>query len=77
MSTAPSSLEHRAHQRDLEATRSDLMTRTLFVEDTIRKIMGLTEDTKDFDAQWLAAARMDLAKGLMCLRRAIMRKDFF
>jgi hypothetical protein len=70
-STAPVSLALTSDAREemLHACRQ--------LERNLQHTLRMVEGTKQCDPQWLAAARMDLNKGLMCLVRSVTRQDFF
>jgi hypothetical protein len=74
---APPSLAMAADRRQREAATEELLTHSRQLERNIRHTLKVIEVTKDFDPQWLAAARVNLNIGVMCLNRAITRQDFF
>lgn len=71
---APISLAHHA-SRSLE--QEEAMIHSSQVEDAIRSLLRHAEKNPSTDRQWLTIARHHLQIGMMCVNRAIMRKDFF
>lgn len=72
--SAPVSLSHE-HARSVE--QEELVQHCAQLERNIRHTIHVIESSRQTDPQWLAAARMHLQIGAMCLKRAATRQDFF
>jgi hypothetical protein len=70
-------LAQAARGREQAVLQEELLAHCRQLERNIRHTIHTIEASKEFDPQWLAAARMQLNTGLMQLVRAVTRKDFF
>jgi hypothetical protein len=74
---APVSLAQTARDKKLDEVQRELLAHCDILERAIRHTIHTLESTKCCESQWLAIARVDLTKGLMCLKRSVARVDFF
>lgn len=77
ISGAPASLMHAAARRALSIEQQELIAHCHTVEGSARQLIRRIDATKEFDPQWLAAARIQLKTGFMQLKCAIAERDFF
>ena len=74
---APPSLAQEA-QRRLSVAHEEKMAHCKTMENNLRHmLLFIQESSGEVDPGWLTIGRTHLQIGMMCIRRAITRQDFF
>jgi hypothetical protein len=74
---APPSLAQAANDR-LTVAQEEKLAHCQTIENNLRHMLRfIQESSGEVDASWLTIGRTHLQIGMMCIRRAITRQDFF
>jgi hypothetical protein len=78
---APASLAVEAKRKQLSVDQAEKLAHCQTAENNMRHLLRFVQehgaDGDAVDAGWLTIGRTHLQIGMMCIRRAITRQDFF
>jgi hypothetical protein len=74
---APPSLANAAKEKQLSVDQTEKLEHCRTLENNLRHLLKFIQEGGEVDAGWLTIGRTHLQIGMMCIRRAITRHDFF